>query len=214
MRRRESVTWRSALGAIALCSLAACGAKEADLRLPAEEFAGVRLSGSAADAKALGYRACEAAGSDYYLCSSPDPSPLFGVKAQSVSVSIQNGPPQTFNGVSLKFEAITYDRTCELVDPADPNACAIDPKLPLAQFERRLIADGWRASRKDRSEREYFKAGELVSISVSPGSGGVHLRGVYGSYLENQLAEIAEEAPVQFSDPQAERQAFIDEMAR
>jgi hypothetical protein len=189
--------------------------------LPPTEFQGILLRGTAAEAKAAGYRKCESAGGTSFYCSRDLPTSLFGVQASNAVVTLSVVNPTgdeadkslEFWDVRLSFEPVALRRGCELTDPADPNACATDRSAPLAELERRLLADGWSVSRKI-DERQYVKAGTLVTIDVHPDTGKVDVNSVFAGYPESVLAEIAKEPPVVYRDPEGERAAFIESMAK
>jgi hypothetical protein len=207
------------------------GCQQEEIVPPPKSYDGLLLEGTAEEAKGQGYRVCEPVASDHRYMGLPDtftckrdrPTALMGVAVDGAEVSLSYATPVgkalpdpatlSFDGVTLPLGVVRIDLACEKTDPADPNVCAFDGSVPMAQFERNLVAGGWKALNQ-HDERLYVKAGVLVRFQVKPADGVVVVGNVFQGFPEAMLKEIDTQPPVISRDPASERARVIEGMAR
>jgi hypothetical protein len=154
---------------VVLC-LSGCGSANQDKDVPVKQarLDGLLLSGTAADAKAMGFTDCKV---DYYAATCRNPQAnLFGVKAPAtIRMDLEKGEmPRDLtqlNYTSIEFEvpklAISYP--CDKDEELEPLACVEDGKA--ADLQRALVSRGWRM-REWRGHRRFYNDHHEAEIDI------------------------------------------------
>jgi len=170
----------SILAMVALASLvAACGSEPSNETQAASksEFQGFIVPGTAVDARNTGFTACS---SDYYRATCrKEKATLFGLTAPAVvTMDLKDGKmPEDLSQLtytSIGFDVPPLETTYPCDDYDDPLAC-VKPS-PLADLQKRLIADGWKM-KEWKSYRHFYHLSYAVELQLK-GAGGFQDNGL------------------------------------